>query len=112
MLRARALVALPALFGICSAVLYCVSSASASILLSCNADFGGHYAAPLVLALPFFFATLCTLVLLFFRERAIRREQQSASTAASAVPARRPGWALLVVCVLLVAYLAGQAAFV
>lgn len=110
MLRARALVALPALFGICSAVLYCVSSASASILLSCNADFGGHYAAPLVLALPFFFATLCTLVLLFFRERAARRVQQRASTVASAVPARRPGWALLVVCALLVAYLAGQAA--
>lgn len=103
MLRARALAAFPALFGVCSAVLYCVSSASASILLSCNADFGGHYAAPLVLALPFFFATLFTLAVLFFHERDQKRAQLATR------PARRSLGALLAVSVLLLAYLTGQA---
>src|SRR5581483_10379888 len=56
LVRARRRVALPALFGACSAVLFCTSSASTSILLGCRNDLGGRYAAPLVLALPFFIA--------------------------------------------------------
>lgn len=109
LLRARTLAALPALFGVCSAVLYCVSSASASILISCNADFGGHYAAPLVLALPFFFATAFTLVAMFFSERGQQSTTQT-HTDAPAPTRRRSTGALLVLFIFLFAYLAGQAA--
>jgi len=69
LLSARRLAALPTLFGICSAALFCISSASGSILISCNDDFGGRYAAPLVLALPFFFATVFTLASMLISER-------------------------------------------
>ncbi|HEY0753475.1 MAG TPA: hypothetical protein VGD98_05890 [Ktedonobacteraceae bacterium] len=110
MARARALMALPALFGACSVLLYCISSASTSILVSCNADFGGHYAAPLVLALPFFFATAFTLSGMFLVERrqrltpAIRQ-----APAGSPGQARRSAGALVTLGVLLLAYLGGQA---
>ncbi|HEY1352507.1 MAG TPA: hypothetical protein VGF67_23050 [Ktedonobacteraceae bacterium] len=103
LLGARRLVALPALFGLCSAALFCVSSASASILISCQDDFGGRYAAPLVLALPFFCATIFALCAQWFR----RQRGQAA-------PARRPSGrrvflALPALLVVLAAYLAGQA---
>jgi hypothetical protein len=111
-LCARTLAALPALFGVCAAVLYCVSSASASILISCSDDFGGHYAAPLVLALPFLFATAFTLAGMLFYERGQHEAQPTTLTQANA-PARtrqRSIGALLALCVLLLLYLAGQAA--
>ena len=75
--RAQRLAALPTLFGTCSAVLFCVSSASASILISCNDDFGGHYASPLVMALPFFFATTFTLISMFIYEKSKKPVQQT-----------------------------------
>src|SRR5229473_3163961 len=60
--RARRLVGLPLLFGACTALIFCASTVSASGLLStCNADFAGRYATPLVLALPFFFAAVFTM---------------------------------------------------
>lgn len=115
LLSARRLAALPALFGACSAVLFCVSSASTSILISCQDDFGGRYAAPLVMALPFFFATVVTLSMLFFSER---RSRQSTADAADMTPRqsangssrRRVSLALASIFVLLAAYLGGQAA--
>lgn len=115
LLRARHLAALPALFGACSAALFCVSSASASILTSCQADFGGRYAAPLVMALPFFFATILTLVSLFITKQG---SGQPAEDATGVTPARpvisalnwRVSASLVVLFALLVAYLAGQAA--
>jgi uncharacterized SAM-binding protein YcdF (DUF218 family) len=77
LLRAQRLAALPTLFGACTAVLFCTGSASASILISCNDDFAGRYAAPLVLALPFFFATTFTLVSMFIYEKSKRPVQQA-----------------------------------
>jgi hypothetical protein len=60
--RVRRLVGLPLLFGACTALIFCASTVSASGLLStCNADFAGRYAMPLVLALPFFFAAVFTM---------------------------------------------------
>jgi hypothetical protein len=62
LLRVRRLVGLPLLFGACTAFIFCASKVSASGLLStCDADFAGRYATPLVLALPFFFAVVFTM---------------------------------------------------
>lgn len=110
LLRARTLVTLPALFGICSAVLYCVSKASASILISCDADFGGHYAAPLVLALPFFLATVVTLLGMFLFEPTSPLAQERAQLQGSTVGhARRSVFGVALLGVLLLAYLGAQA---
>jgi hypothetical protein len=117
LLRARRLAALPILLGASSALLYCVSSASASILISCNADFGGHYASPLVLALPFFFATVFTLVGMFLYEKGKNpaRQPADATNITSLQAARSPALRRLsqvglgLVCALLLAYLSGQA---
>ncbi|MGH2501652.1 MAG: hypothetical protein ACRDID_03950, partial [Ktedonobacterales bacterium] len=68
LIRARRLVALPALFAVCSALLFCVSAASTSILLGCRNDLGGRYASPLALALPFFIAAAFTLISMFIAE--------------------------------------------
>ncbi len=111
MLRARTLVVLPALFGTCSAVLYCISTASSSILISCNADFGGRYASPLVLALPFFFATVLTLVSMLLYERGSGSAQSAGPAQASAPVHARPSFGTLVApFALLLVYLTGQAA--
>lgn len=74
LLQARRLAAFPALVGICSATLFCLSKTSASILIGCDNDLGGRYAAPLVLVLPFFFATVFTLVGMFIYEKSQRPE--------------------------------------
>lgn len=109
--RARSLAALPAVFGACSAALFCVSSASTAILVSCQADFGGRYAAPLVMALPFFFATIFTLLAMFLVEK--RSEQSGADAVHTAsdrrLPVQRPSLTLLALFALLAAYLGGQA---
>jgi hypothetical protein len=106
LLCARRLVALPALFGLCSAALFCVSSASASILVSCQDDFGGRYAAPLVLALPFFCATIFTL-----GAQWSRRQTGEVAPLSTHQPSRRRRvlLALPILVAVLVAYLAGQA---
>lgn len=114
LLRARRLAALPALFGTASAVLFCVSSASASILISCQDDFGGRYAAPLVMALPFFFATIFTLLSMSIYEKRPGQQTGGATHAtdvqlSSGTSRQRTSVALIGLFVLLFAYLAGQA---
>lgn len=110
LLSARRMVALPALFGLCSAALFCLSSASASILVSCQDDFGGRYAAPLVLALPFFCATIFTLLTLALRARSsVGRAEDAAGRSSRPAVRQRSSLALLALCALLGAYLAGQA---
>jgi len=70
LLRVRRLVGLPLLFGACTALIFCASTVSASGLLStCNADFAGRYATPLVLALPFFFAAVFTMARMYIYEK-------------------------------------------
>jgi len=60
LLRIRRLAALPLLFGACTALIFCTSKATVYVVISCNYDIAGRYATPLVLALPFFFATVFT----------------------------------------------------
>jgi len=70
LLRMQQLTALPLLFGACTTLIFCISTASASGLTStCHADFAGRYATPLVLALPFFFATIFTGIGMYIREK-------------------------------------------
>jgi hypothetical protein len=114
--QARGLVGLPALFGTCTAVLFCTSSASASILIGCNDDLGGRYAAPLVLALPFFFATTFTIITMFIRKRrAVQQNENEGEvpTQYNQLSRRTPSQrlsvaALLAVFVVFFAYLGGQ----
>ncbi len=69
LLCTRRLVVLPLLFGVCTALIFCISTASASGLAStCQADFAGRYATPLVLALPFFLASIFTVVSIYVHE--------------------------------------------
>jgi hypothetical protein len=117
LVRTQRLAALPAIFGTCTAVLFCTSSASASGLVSCNIDFAGRYATPLVLAIPFFFATIFTLVSMFLIERSKRPVQQAENASNAPRPllstvtsrGRTPVVALVVVFALLLAYLGAQA---
>src|SRR5205807_6173441 len=64
LLRIQRLAALPTLFAACAAIIYCTSSASAFSLISCGLDLAGRYATPLMLAFPFFFATIFTAAFL------------------------------------------------
>jgi hypothetical protein len=107
LLRARTLVGLPALLGGSSALLYCISSASASILISCNADFGGRYASPLVLVLPFFLATVFTLAIMFLSERRRDGDVEVSGFQSSGRPSL---FGLVAMSLLLGIFLAGQAA--
>jgi hypothetical protein len=61
----RQLVMLPLLFGICSAAVFCTSLTATSALLTPQHDVAGRYATPLMLVLPFFFATAITGVMLW-----------------------------------------------
>ncbi len=66
------LAALPLLFGFWTAIIFCTSPASAFGLQSFQVDYAGRYATPLMLALPFFYATLITcasMLLLQWRKR-------------------------------------------
>ncbi|HET8841887.1 MAG TPA: hypothetical protein VFN35_10495 [Ktedonobacteraceae bacterium] len=113
LLSTQRLATLPAIFGVCSAVLFCLSSASASILISCNADLGGHYAAPLVLSLPFLFATPLTLIgMLFYGKGKHSQDRATNETPLPAVKAtspRRVVVALLVPLALVLSYAGAQA---
>ncbi len=65
LVRIRQLALLPLLFAACSAIIFCLSPASTSGLMSCNADFAGRYATPLLLTLPFIFAAICIFIIMF-----------------------------------------------
>src|SRR5438132_13126133 len=70
----RRLISLSLFCGTCTAFFFCVSSFSASGLLStCDADFAGRYATPLLLALPFFLATIFAVVSMHLHERSERQ---------------------------------------
>src|SRR5579871_297192 len=116
LVRARRLAFLPAVFGVCSAVLFCTSSASTSILLGCRNDLGGRYASPLVMALPFFFATAFTLISMYVTERAPGRTAASVAVTpsiprtAKPLSKRRYAVALIGLFALLIVYFGGQTA--
>ncbi len=78
LLRLQRLVLLPLVFGACTALIFCTSKASVYVVISCNYDIAGRYATPLVLALPFFFATLFTIANMYIYEKGERTEQITA----------------------------------
>lgn len=61
LVRTRNLVMLPLLFAASTAFFFCASAISANGL-GCGRDLVGRYASPLVLALPFFFAAIVTII--------------------------------------------------
>lgn len=117
LLRIQRLAALPTLFGACTVVLYCTSSAATFSLISCQLDFTGRYAAPVVLALPFFLATIFTLVSMLIYEKSKRPVKQGEDVSHSTrswlstlTSSRRiPVAALALLFTLLLAYLGAQA---
>lgn len=58
----RQLATLPLIFAFCTALAFCTSSISASGLIAFPNDIAGRYGTPLMLALPFFFSIIVTLV--------------------------------------------------
>ncbi len=58
----RRLAALPLLFAACTLLVFCATTAAAPGLWSCNFDVAGRYATPIMLVLPFFFATVAAAV--------------------------------------------------
>jgi hypothetical protein len=81
-LRVRRLVALPLVFASSVSIIFCVTETAASGLWSCQYDFAGRYATPLMLVVPFFVATIFTVVVLLesethplSQEQVIDREQ-------------------------------------
>ncbi len=118
LLRARHLAGLPTLFGACAAIIYCTSSSSKWSLIGCNLDLTGRYATPLMLAFPFFFATIFTLAGMFIYEKRKKSRLQRAERAdtpaqpISAAPiSRLHFWVLaqLALLALLLVYLGAQA---
>jgi len=71
LIQARQLAGLPLLFAACAALIFCTSSISASGLhTGCGPkDLVGRYGAPLLLALPFFVATLFALAVQFMHNQ-------------------------------------------
>jgi len=67
LVQARQLVFLPLLFAATTAFFFCTSTAAVAGL-GCNRDLAGRYAAPFMLALPFFFATAFTVISMYIRE--------------------------------------------
>ncbi len=66
--RVRQLAALPLLFALCTIVIFCTSPNASAALVSTQHDLAGRYATPLMLVLPFFFATAITAVTLWLYE--------------------------------------------
>ncbi len=64
LLTVRRLAALPIVFASSVSIIFCVTETAASGLWSCQYDFAGRYATPLMLVIPFFVATLFTAVIL------------------------------------------------
>lgn len=72
----RSLVGLPALFGLLTALVFCLSSISAAGLLApCTRDEVGRYAAPLHLAFPFFFATIAIAIHSIIQHRQAQKQK-------------------------------------
>jgi len=89
LMRVQQLSGLPLLFAVCSASIFCLSTVSASGLIStCDADFAGRYATPLLLALPFFFASIFTVISMYIHEMGERQGRNVAEVADSSVAGR------------------------
>ncbi len=65
LLAVRNLAALPIVFASAVSIVFCVTETATSGLWSCQYDFAGRYATPLMLIIPFFVATIFTVVVMF-----------------------------------------------
>ncbi|HYU75017.1 MAG TPA: hypothetical protein VEL31_20305 [Ktedonobacteraceae bacterium] len=117
LVRIRQLGALPLLFAICSAFTFCTSIASSAGLISFQNDIAGRYATPLMLVLPFFFATTFTLASMYIykigKRRALnsRENESNSSRPAPRTGLRRPRLSLVaqaILFALLFAYVGAQ----
>src|SRR6266571_1206006 len=117
LVRIRQLGALPLLFAICSAFTFCTSIASSVGLISFQNDIAGRYATPLMLVLPFFFATTFTLASMYIykigKRRALnsRENESNSSRPAPRTGLRRPRLSLVaqaILFALLFAYVGAQ----
>ena len=89
LLQVRNLAFLPLLFGAATAFFFCTSTAAVSGL-GCNRDLAGRYATPLMLALPFFLATVFTVISMSIREQG-RKQAQNAGNLQDASHISPPG---------------------
>jgi len=64
LLKVRRLAALPVVFASSVSIIFCVTETASIGLWSCQYDFAGRYATPLMLVIPFFVATIFTAVIL------------------------------------------------
>jgi hypothetical protein len=64
LLRVRRLAALPIVFASSVSIIFCATETAASGLWSCQYDFAGRYATPLMLVVPFFVATIFVVVVM------------------------------------------------
>ena len=64
LLRVRRLAALPIVFGVSVSIIFCATKTAVIGLGSCQIDLAGRYATPLMLILPFFVATIFTVVVM------------------------------------------------
>jgi hypothetical protein len=80
LLQVRRLTLMPALFAIFTALFFLISWTFPPVHCF-NRDIIGRYAAPLVLVLPFFIATVCMLIYNFFHTHSQRADEESLSTA-------------------------------
>lgn len=68
LIQIRRIATLPLLFVVCTVVIFCASSAATNGLgMSCNTDFVGRYASPILVTLPFLVATMITTFFVLFR---------------------------------------------
>jgi hypothetical protein len=64
LLHTRQLAVLPLVFAVAITVIFCCTSTAAIGLWNCQYDLAGRYATPLMLVLPFFYATCFTMLIL------------------------------------------------
>jgi len=92
LLLMRQLISLPLLFGICTAFIFCISNISAVGLdAPCSTiDLVGRYASPLLLALPFIFATAFTIMSMYRQEIGTSIAQFQNGDGSSSQPSSSP----------------------
>ena len=95
--HARQLASLPLLFGVSTAFFFCASTAAVQGL-GCGRDMAGRYATPLMLSLPFFFATIFTLLSMYIHADNARSRREPISRPSRGVAQGALCSVLLVLC--------------
>ncbi len=88
LLHIRRLAALPSLFAICAAFIFCTSRATIYGINPYGLDLAGRFATPLALVLPFFFATVFTIIGMYIYEARKDRAQDQPQHASLPVTLR------------------------